>query len=240
MSKESRPCNFKIFTVLPMFFILYSLPLPTIAEGSVREIMQQEVTSLSGLYDFYAAHTAPYERRYFMQYAPDYLTKFGVSEAPLWLTLALDSALGSTYVPLNIAAVRCIGALKIEAFSDKLTNEFINSGKKPDLSLSFRLAVLESMKKFDPSQKMEENIGLLLKNFQQELILDADFSALMEATMLFGGKTYMPYLDKFDAKADEALSSNGQAPEKKKDIYRVKELITRAKKSISAKEGKNE
>ena len=94
MFRESGQRQFKIFALLLMFFILCSYPVSTFAEGSVREMMEQEVTSLSCLYDFYAKHTSPYERRYFMQYAPEYLTKFGVADAPLWLTLALDSALG--------------------------------------------------------------------------------------------------------------------------------------------------
>jgi hypothetical protein len=159
-----------------------------------------------------------------------------VSEVPAWLAIALDSALGSSYVPLAISAVRCIGDMKIESYSDELVNEFLNSGKKADLALSFRIAVLESLKKFDPSAKMEENIGLLLKNFPQERICDPDFTALMEATTVFGNKKYMSYLDSFDARINNALSSNGLPPEIKNDLYRIKELIKRTKNSISVKE----
>ena len=227
----------RAFTIAQnMFIALCCIITFSNAAESVREMMAEEVTTLPSLYDFYSKHTSPYERRYFMQYAPEYLAKFGVSDAPLWLSLALDSALGSNYVPLTISAVNCIGDMKIESFSGKLVNEFNNSGKKPDLSLAFRIAVLESFKKFPPSLTMEENIGLLLKNFRLDRIFDPDFTALMEATMLFGSKEYISYIDNFEAKVNSITSLNVQAPEKQYELNRVKQLIKRTKNSISVKE----
>jgi hypothetical protein len=107
----------KIFPIiLKTFNTLFCIITFANAAGSVREMMAEEVTTLSSLSDFYSKHTSPYERRYFMKFAPEYLAKFGVSGAPIWLTIALDSALGSSYVPLTISAVSCIGAMKIESF----------------------------------------------------------------------------------------------------------------------------
>lgn len=81
----------------------------------------------------------------------------------------------------------------------------MDSEQKADMSLSLRVAVLESLKKFNDSEEMKENIGLLLMNFTQERICEPDFTGLMEATMLFCGKSDATMLARFEDRIDTML-----------------------------------
>jgi len=99
-----------------MFLALVLIVISSHAARSVREMMKNEVTDVSSLQTFYTKHNSAYERRYFLQYLPDYLEKFGVSETPGWVITALNDALKSNDAPLSISAVKTIGMLKLESF----------------------------------------------------------------------------------------------------------------------------
>jgi len=223
-----------------MFLALVLIVISSHAARSVREMMKNEVTDVSSLQTFYINHNSSYERRYFLQYLPDYLEKFGVSEIPSWINNALNEALDSEYAPLSIAAVKSIGALKLESFSDKLSQGFIDSEKKAYLSLSYRIAVLETFKKFRNSEQMKKNISQLLQNFPKERVCDPDFTGLMEVTVLFGIEGNAQMLLKFETQVENLMER--QVPDERRNpkLDRIKELIERTKKSLSLKGGRNE
>jgi len=223
-----------------MFLILGLIATSSHAARSVREIMKTEVTDISSLYTFYTNHNSSYERRYFLKYLPDYLIKFGISEIPEWVTNAFDDALDSDYVPLAIAAAKSIGALKLDSFSDKMTERFITSEKKAYLSLSYRIAVLEAFKRFDNSEKVKGNVSRLLKNFPQERVFDPDFTELMEVAILFCVKSDMVMLSRFENRI--ATMPETQAPDERRnpDLERIKGLLQRVKRSLALKGGHDE
>jgi len=203
-------------------------------------MMRNEITDVSSLQTFYINHNSAYERRNFLQYLPDYLEKFGVSDIPEWVINALDAALVSDYTPLAIAAAKSIGALKLDSFSDKMTERFIASEQEIYLSLSYRIAVLEAFKKFDSSDRIKANVSRLLNNFPQERIFDPDFSLLLEVTILFGAEENAQMLLKYESRIDTMLDR--QIPEERRnpDIDRIKELIQRTKRSLALKGGQDE
>jgi len=223
-----------------VFLALVLITTSTQAARSVREMMKNEVTDVSSLQTFYTKHNSAYERRYFLQYLPVYLEKFGVSELPSWITNALDDALNSEYVPLSIAAIKSIGTLKLDSFSDKLTQGFIASEQEVYLSLSYRIAVLEAFKQFNDSDKIRSNLSQLLQNFPQGRIFDPDFTLLMEVTIRFGAEENAQLLSKYETRIDTMLDRQIPGERRNPDLDRIKELIERTKRSLALKGGQDE
>ena len=223
-----------------VFLALVLITTSTQAARSVREMMKNEVTDVSSLQTFYINHNSAYERRNFLQYLPGYLEKFGVSETPGWVITALDEALKSNDAPLSISAVKTIGMLKLESFSDELTQGFINSGQKAHLALTYRIAVLESLKKFDSSDEMKNNVSTLLQNFPEWRIRDSDFAGLMEIAVRFGVKENALLLQKFETHVDNLLNSHEPDEKRSRELNEIKEMIQRTKGSLALKGGQNE
>ncbi len=241
LSMKKR-CKVRSFTAMRVVICLVLCVIISSAYSaeSVREMMKKDITDVSSLYTFYTSHTSPYQQRYFLRYLPEYLAKLEITETPSWATTALDAALDSDYAPLAIAAVKSIGDLKLELFSDEMTERFIASEQKAYLSLSYRVAVLESFKKFNDSEKIKSNINRLLLNFPKDRICDPDFTGLMEVTMLFGAASNAPMLAKFETSVDNLLSRQEPDDKRNPDLDRIKELIQRAKRSVAVKGGHDE
>ena len=223
-----------------VFLALVLITTSTQAARSVQEMMKNEVTDVSSLQTFYTKHNSSYERRYFLQYLPVYLEKYEVSETPGWVITALNDALKSNDAPLSISAVKTIGMLKLESFSDELTQGFINSGQKAHLALTYRIAVLESLKKFDRSDEMKNNVSVLLQNFPEWRIRDSDFAGLMEIAVRFGVKENALLFEKFETHVDNLLNSHEPDEKRRRELNEIKEMIQRTKSSLSLKGGQNE
>lgn len=114
------------------------------------------------------------------------------------------------------------------------------SEQKAYQSLSYRVAVLKTLKKFNDSETMKSNISQLLLNFPEERVGDPDFTGLMEATMLFGAEVCVPMLVKFESSVDNLLSRRGPDEKDHPDLDRIKELIQRTKRSVAGKGGHDE
>ena len=223
-----------------VFLILCLIAVHSQAAGSVREMMKNEVFDVSSLHTFYISHNTPYQQRYFLRYLPHYLEKLEISGIPDWVFTALDAALDSDYTPLAIAAVKSIGDLKLESFSDKMTERFIASEQDANHSLSYRIAVIEAFKQFSGSEKIKSSISRLLLHFPENRIGDPDFTGLMEVTMLFGGKSEETMLAKFETRVANLLERGAPDDKRNPDLDRIKELIQRTMRSLAAKGGYDE
>jgi len=205
---------------------------------SVREMMEKEVGSVSSLQSFYETHTKPYERRYIIQYAPEYLTKFSASETPGWLIKALEDAVNSKNQPLVIAAIKCIGVLKLEQFSENVTALFTDAYQKNTAyAIAKRIAVLDAMKNFSENT-INEKIPELVKSYSELLIGDPVFEKLMESVVLFSDASLVTELSRFEVQAQKGVEENKDKPERQQEYARIAQMISRTKNSISKKGGK--
>jgi hypothetical protein len=213
--------------------------------------MQKEATSIESLKSFYKTHYKPYDRRYTIQYLPQYLLKFNVQQTPDWAIEALDSALDDSYAPLAVAAMRCIGDLKLAAFADRLTACFIKAPARNSASqYSVRIAVLESMQKFD-STTVQEYLPALVDSYSEELIFSQVFEKLMETVVLYGQPALEEKVDRFETFAGntlvqhESVIKSGKVIDRQNDPFypeysRVIQIIKRAKLSLTHKGGSHE
>jgi hypothetical protein len=218
---------------------------------SVRERMQNEVTSIKSLKSFYKTNYKPYDRRYTIQYLPQYLLKLNVQQTPDWVIEALDSALDDSYAPLAVAAMRCIGDLKLAAFADRLTSSFAKApARNPASQYSARLAVLESMRKFD-STTVQEYLPALVDSYSEELIFSQVFEKLMETVVSYGQPALEEKVDRFETFAVNTLAQHENEMKLKKTVdkqndpfypeySRVMQAIKRAKLSLAHKGGSHE
>ena len=240
MNARQKKRTFLMLSTLLFAFIMLCSISSAGAAASVREQMEKEATSLTSLQSFYETHTKPYERRYIIQYAPEYLVKFAVTEAPAWIIKALDEALNGSYDPLVVSAIQCIGELKIESFSDELTDLFISAPQKSAaFATSFRMAVLDAMKNFN-EESVNKKLHQLIKSYSELLICDPAFDKLMETVVLFGDESLVSELSRFEAHAQKRLETNKDDPERQREYARILQLISRTKHSVSAKGGKDE
>ena len=121
-----------------------------------------------------------------------------------------------------------------------MTQGFINSGQKAHLALTYRIAVLESLKKFDSSDEMKNNVSVLLQNFPEWRIRDSDFAGLMKIAVRFGVKENALLFEKFETHVDNLLNSHEPDEKRRRELNEIKEMIQRTKSSLSLKGGQNE
>ncbi|MBN1984614.1 MAG: hypothetical protein JW795_24015 [Chitinivibrionales bacterium] len=207
---------------------------------SIREIMDKEVTDTSKLQLFYISHSSAYEKRYIVQYIPDFLTKFEIKQAPGWIVNALDTALSSSDGPLSAAAAMSIGKLNMSEFADRLAAEFVDAPKKKGGHfLDFQVAVLDALPSLD-QEKNKKNLSKILKSHPKEVIFGEVFDRLMNVTMLFGDSTHIKELEKFEVSAKKLADQNKSNKLIHDQIVEVIDRVTKIKKAVSEKGGKHE
>ncbi|MBN1983409.1 MAG: hypothetical protein JW795_17865 [Chitinivibrionales bacterium] len=222
-----RDCQF-------IFIILFCI-VPIVYGESVYEQMERSVTSAESLKEFYLSHTKPYERRYTFQYLPGYLEKYPGLQTSIWMTNAIDSALTSSYTPLVVSAIRCIGELRMNSFADKLTEIFRHAPQVQNAeSFSVREAVLESLRHFSDAE-IEKSLLPMLKSYSVNQMLNSPFTKLVGMTIRYGNRNHLEELKRFEicaAKEMKSLSRGENVPNKYDEIY---PLLKKARVLLSVK-----
>jgi hypothetical protein len=237
--KKKRIELFTVDHILLVVCILLCSISMVQAGVSIREQMQNKVTSLSTLQDFYITYFKPYERRYIIQYTPEYLEKFGVQEVPAWFVAALDSALDSPYDRLAISAINCIGQLNLSSFNEKLTKAFVAvSPKKTNYSAPLRMAILQSMHGF-PVDNIQKTLPILLKGYPEQLIRDPVFEKLMELSIQFGDNRVATEIERFDVYTKNRAFLNKDKPDYR-EYQKIVDLVSKTKNAVAQKGGIHE